>query len=149
LSNVEHVLIDTLGRQHVILRSGADYLQLTIDGNGAAVIAPVAFSVLVRQRPEIAAAARHLAALQGLLSASPTLPAPAVPWTANTLRLRDGLIAFDGHRAGASRREIAMVIYGRQRIEADWPRKGLKDRLRRDVERGIALCDGGYRNLLR
>ena len=65
------------------------------------------------------------------------------------MRLRDALIALDGDRAGATLREIAIVIYGRERIERDWPGKGLERRLRRDLQRGRALCNAGYRNLIR
>lgn len=148
LPNVEHVLIDTLGRQHVILRAGAVYLQLTIDGSGA-VVAPVALSVLVAQRHAIGAAAERLGKLDGLVSASPDVPIASARWTAETKRFRDALIAHDGHRAGATLRETATVIYGRLRIERDWPGKGLRHRLRRDLQRGIALCNGGYRQLLR
>jgi hypothetical protein len=64
------------------------------------------------------------------------------------MRLRDALIALDGHRAGATLREIAIVIYGRERIERDWPGKGLERRLRRDLQRGQALCNAGYRDLI-
>jgi hypothetical protein len=145
LPNVEHILIDALGRQHVVVRSGAAYMHIVISGQGA-VIGPVALDVLLDQHDAISATAERLATLRSLLSAhDPALP----PWTATTQRLRDALIALDGHRAGATPRETAAVIYGLARIDRDWPGKGLRHRLRRDLQRGVALCDGGYRDLLR
>jgi hypothetical protein len=147
LPNVEHILLDTLGRQHVILRARGTTLQLTIVG-AQAIIAPVAFSFLVRNNHEIAAVSHHLSKLEGLLSSSrPHVDAPP-RWTARTRKLRDALIALDGRRAGATNRQIAAVIYGHDWVERDWPNSGLQDRLRRDLQRGLALSNGGYRDLL-
>jgi hypothetical protein len=146
LSNVEHILIDALGRQHVIVRCGAAYMHLVISGS-AVVIGPVILGADVEERDAIGTVANRLARLEHLLSAPPDIVPP--PWTAETLRLRDGLIALDGEPAGATLPEIGAVIYGRQRIERDWPGKGLRQRLRRDQLRGLALCSGGYRRLLR
>jgi hypothetical protein len=42
-----------------------------------------------------------------------------------------------------------VVIYGRQRVDHDWPGKGLRDRMRRSRQRGLALCNGGYLDILR
>jgi hypothetical protein len=146
LSNVAHILIDTLGRQHVIVRCGAAYMHLVISGS-AAVIGPLILGADVEERDAIGTVADRLARLQRLLSAPPDIVPP--PWTAETLRLRDGLIALDGEPAGATLPDIGAVIYGRQRIERDWPGKGLRQRLRRDQLRGLALRSGGYRRLLR
>jgi hypothetical protein len=85
--------------------------------------------------------------LERLLSAAPETA--TTRWTAETLRLRDALIALDGHLNGGTLPEIAAVIYGRERIERDWPGKGLRQRVRRAQLRGLALCNGGYRHLLR
>jgi hypothetical protein len=146
LSNVAHILIDALGRQHVIVRSGAACMHLVISGS-AVVIGPVILGADVEERGAIGTVADRLARLERLLSAQPDIMPPR--WTAETLRLRDALIALDGEPAGATLPEIGAVIYGRQRIERDWPGKGLRQRLRRDQLRGLALCGGGYRRLLR
>jgi hypothetical protein len=146
LPNVAHILLDTLGRQHAVVRCGAAHMHLVVRGH-AVVTEPVVLSAYVDQRDAIGAVAEQLTTLERLVSASPD--GATTRWTAETLRLRDALIAFDGHRAGATLPEIAALIYGRQRIERDWPGKGLRQRLRRDLQRGIALCNGGYRALLR
>ena len=91
----------------------------------------------------------NVAALEGLLSAYDSPASTAPRWTAETERLRDALIALDCYRAGATLRETAVVIYGHQRVDRDWPGKGLRDRMRRSRQRGLALCNGGYRDLLR
>jgi hypothetical protein len=147
LSNVAHILIDALGRQHVIVRCGPASMHLVISGS-AAIIGPVILGADVDERGAIGAVADRLARLERLLSAPPPDIVPP-PWTAETLRLRDALIALDGEPAAATLPEIGAVIYGRERIERDWPGKGLRQRLRRDQLRGLALCGGGYRRLLR
>ncbi len=147
LPNVEHILLDTLGRQHVILSAGGVTLQLTITGVQT-TIAPVAFSFLVRDIDELAVVSRRLSKMEGLVSPSRSLGKAPPRWTARTRKLRDALIALDGRRAGASNRQIAAVIYGHDWVEQDWPNAGLQDRLRRDLQRGLALLDGGYRDLL-
>jgi hypothetical protein len=148
LGPVEHILIDVAGRHHVVLRSGAVSMQLIINGANA-ITSHVALGLSLRRPPDIGAFARALATLETLISARHGSAGMLRPWTAQTKRLRDALIALDGRRAGASLREIATVIYGRDRIERDWPEKGLKQRLGRDLARGRAHCDGGYRDLLR
>lgn len=62
----------------------------------------------------------------------------------------DYLIALDGHLAGRSYRDIAEVLYGSDRIGPYWTddSRGYKSKVRRAVERGLALMNGGYRNLL-
>ena len=60
------------------------------------------------------------------------------------------LVALDGHLAGRSYRDIAEVLYGSDRIGPYWTddSRGYKSRVRRAVERGLALMNGGYRDLL-
>jgi hypothetical protein len=61
------------------------------------------------------------------------------------------LQALDGSLAGKSQREIAEVLVGPERAEADWrhPGQHLRDRVRRAVRRGQTLMNGGYLTLLR
>jgi hypothetical protein len=148
LPNVEHILLDTAGRQHVILRSVSTVLQLTITGSDG-IIAPMSLAVRLYRRDDISVLSDALATLDSLLSAPAGLVSTPPSWSAETERLRDALIALDCHRAGLSLRETAVVIYGRQRIDRDWPGKGLRDRMRRSRQRGQALCNGGYLDLLR
>jgi hypothetical protein len=62
----------------------------------------------------------------------------------------DYLLALDGHLAGRSYRDIAEVLYGSDRIGPSWTddSRGQKSKVRRAVERGLALMNGGYRDLL-
>jgi hypothetical protein len=146
LPNVEHILLDTAGHQHVILRAGATSVQLTISGQDG-IIAPATLGLRLGAPNDIGTLGEALAGLEALLSSK--LAGSPPQWTAETERRRDALIALDCYHAGLTLRETAVVIYGRQRVHRDWPGKGLRDRMRRCRQRGRALCDGGYRDLLR
>lgn len=148
LPNIEHILIDADERQHVVLRSAAHLKQLVVTGH-AAMVAPVVLDVRLCRRSDIAKLAVELSGLHSLLSARHGPPAGPAQWTARAARLRDALVALDGHHAGAKQREIAIMICGRDRIEREWPDRGLRLRVHRAVIRGEALCNGGYRDLLR
>lgn len=148
LPNVEHILLDTLGRQHVILRSGSTSFQLTISGQDG-IIAPAILALQLRGRDDIIIAQEALAAFESLLAACNSPVSTPPNWTAEIERLRDALIALDCHRVGLTLRQTAVVIYGQQRVDRDWPGKGLRDRMRRSRQRGLALCNGRYRDLLR
>jgi hypothetical protein len=67
-------------------------------------------------------------------------------WTKRTQILRDGLIALDCLELGMSRREIAVVLYGKEAVEAEWAddRGAMKDALKYLVTKAKALRDGGY-----
>lgn len=62
----------------------------------------------------------------------------------------DYIVALDGRLAGRSYRDIAEVLYGRERIDPYWTddTRGFKSKVRRAVENGLALMNGGYRALL-
>jgi hypothetical protein len=111
-------------------------------------VSPSAFGIRLSKRSDIATLGGELSDLHSLLSAGRGAAPKPPHWTARTARLRDALIALDGHRAGAKPREIAVVICGRERVERDWPDRGLRLRVHRAVIRGEALCNGGYRELL-
>ena len=66
------------------------------------------------------------------------------------LRLRECLVALDGHLAGRSYRDIAIVLYGSDRVKDGWSNEAryMKDKVIRAVECGLALMNGGYRDLL-
>lgn len=143
------ILLETAdGLQHVMLQNDAGKLQLAIFG--ADVRRPVWLHV------EAVWSKRHvgyrLRALQCLnaLSADGQLPIRLFPPEARGRRLCFVIRALDASLAGALHREIAEVLIGKERVNADWadPGNHLRDRIRRAVRRGHALMTGGYRDFL-
>ena len=82
------------------------------------------------------------------LKAGSQLPEPTLGQT--ELRLRECLVALDGHLAGRSYRDIAEVLYGPDRVKEAWTNetRHLKDKFRRAVAAGIDYMNGGYLKLL-
>jgi len=60
------------------------------------------------------------------------------------------LIALDGKLAGASLRQIAEMLLGADLVADDWENgsRFSRERARRAVSRGVALMNGGWRELL-
>jgi hypothetical protein len=147
LPSLEHVLIDGTGRQHVVLRANQASIQLTIEGADLTV-RPAAITFLVPGCDAVAKARDQLDLLDRILSPN-RAPSSVLPrWTTRTRNLRDALITLDGRRAGASHREIAILIYGAEDVAADWG-VGLRQRMQRHYSRGATLAAGSYRDFLR
>jgi hypothetical protein len=149
LSTVRRILIDACGTEHIVLQAG--FHTITLRSQGVSLIdAPANLTFLIHGLPAVAAAPRLLRLARSLLD--PPLNAkldhsgPA-PWYR---KLNEALVAFDGYQAGASQREIAAVLQGRDSAEAAW-RTGdfsFKQRVHRAVAKGRALSAGGYVALL-
>lgn len=144
-----HVHIDAHGRQHVILKSSVLHVVLLVSGP-LITMAPVRLQFashgMARLGPHIDAlgALAHL-----LLGRRLAIPADR-PGDVDRIKLRDAIIALDGERAGATRRDIATVIHGAGRVAEEWshPNGRLKAVIKRDVLRGRRMLAGGYRNLV-
>ena len=66
-------------------------------------------------------------------------------------RLAMMLRAVDGRRAGATRRDIAEVLFGRDQIPdgTQFDDHHLRSRTARLIRDGLAMIAGGYRKLLK
>ena len=136
------------GMQHVLFREGARSLQLTV--SGASILEPVHLLVdAVSPLPEGRWQRSLLACLDDLHHHG-RLRMRYFPPHPRRHRLMFVLRALDGWLAGASYREIAIALFGAQRVAADWtdPRRYMLDGVRRAVSRGRQLMTGGYRQLL-
>ena len=147
LPSLEHVLIDATGRHHVVLRANQASIQLTIEGADLTT-QPVAITLLVPGFDRIVEARDQLDLLDRVLSPNRAPSSLRPRWTTRTRNLRDAFITFDGRRAGAGNKDIAIFIYGAEDVAADWD-AGLRQRMQRHYSRAEALAAGGYRALLR
>lgn len=147
LPGLASIHVDAFGHQHVVIKSGSR--RVTICFRGAPVA--VAAARVTFEMPGLAglfAAQRNVAALQHLFDG--VAPAPA-DWATTALEKRDALIALDADYNGDSHRDVAIMIYGAAKVDAEWIADGceLKDYVRRCRTRGVRLMQGGYRRLLR
>lgn len=146
-----HLCIDAVGVQHFIFKTDAKRVGLHVDG-ALATLGPVRLIFSTVSMSGVSTAIDEFALLTEILfpDAGKTAPkSKSKPVT--RIELRDALIALDGKCAGATRREIARVIYGDAAVAAQWsdPTAGMKDRVKRSIKRGQRLMNGGYRTLLR
>ena len=145
---LEHILIDADGLQHVVLRAHGVVLQLVIEGADL-TSGPVGITFFSEGRHTVRRSGEQMIMLDRVLSGRGPTPPALSRCTSTTLRLRNVIIALDGHAVGATHREVATVIHGQEKIDREWEAGFLKDQVRRSLRRGLELSRGGYRDLLR
>nr|WP_274709279.1 DUF2285 domain-containing protein [Nitratireductor luteus] len=142
------ILTTSDDHQHVLLRAGGRDLQLCVAG--ADITEPV--RLRVHAIWDAKSTKHRLVALDCLnaLHAKGRFPVGLFPADARGNRLRFVLRALDGSLNGASHRDIAIALLGRERIQEDWadPGNHLRDRIRRAVLRGHTLMNSGYLDFL-
>jgi hypothetical protein len=139
--------VDAVGRQHVVVRSGGRRVTICIRG-AAVAVAPARVTFEMTSLAGLFAAQRNVAALRELLEDG---PANVPSWTTSGEEKRDALIALDAQCNDASHRDVARMIFGPAKVDAEWVADGceLKDYVRRCRSRGVRYMQGGYRRLLR
>jgi len=146
-----HLCIDAVGGQHFIFKTDTKRIGLHVDG-ALATLGPVRLTFATVSMIGVSKAIDEFALLTEILFPDPGMAAPkAKSRPVTRIELRDALVALDGKCAGATRREIARVIYGDAAVAAQWadPSETMKDRVKRSIKRGERLMNGGYRTLLR
>lgn len=146
---VEKILIIDGTRQSLVLRNGPRSLQLDVKGTPLTeIVALFVDTKLVSGDP--AAQLRAFDCLRDL-RATGELRGKHFPPLRRGARLAVVLQALDGYLAGASHRELATTILGRERVERDWndPSQQLRDYVRRAIASGVALMERGYKDFLR
>lgn len=133
---------------HVLLRRAGSTVQLIWHGadirNGDLLItAPVELLALMSESQRLAI--QRLADFQTRGRLSLFKP------NARAARLQMCLQALDGRIAGASWRQLASAIFGKERATKEWasPSRSLLDRTRRLFWRGFSYMKGQYRDLLK
>lgn len=130
--------------QHLLFHGRGHGIQLAV--SGASLLEPV--HLLADPVFNVGEARQRLEALARFNDFVAGLPPPV---GRKAMRLGKILQALDGSLAGAPHRDIAVALFGTERVEADWndPGQNLRDRVRRAVKRGRDLMSGGYLKFLR
>ena len=143
------------GKREVLVVGGVEYLvvtapqrsaQLVVNGHSLLMGAP-AMTFHIEGLDRIAPVTETLQTLKCLGGIEAAVQRD---WGQSELRLRECLVALDGHLQGRTYRDIAEVLYGSDRVAETWTSETrfMKDKVRRAVERGVELMNGGYRKLL-
>lgn len=132
---------DAFGGQHFIFKTSTKRVGLHVDG-ALATLGPVRLIFSTVSISGVSKAVGEFALLTEILIPDPGKVAPkSKSQPVTRIELRDALIALDGKRSGATRREIARVIYGDAAVAAEWsdPSGRMKDRVKRSIKRGERL----------
>lgn len=145
---IERLVVHHAGMQIILIIQSELTLQLNVQG--ADLAAPVhLFADVLPTPPMRSEQALVLAALNDLQT-SGRFRSGRFPVEPRGARLRLVLQALDGSLAGASHRDIAIAIFGPDRVADSWrdPRSHLRDSVRRAISRGRMLMTGGYRQFV-
>lgn len=143
------VAADTAGKEHAVLSDGLHHIRLDLDAGSLTTGSPVVFTFSLRG---IAGSMARVLPLRRLLdlcrhrrfTASLFPYDPRIDRWILLLRVHDALCD------GASQREIAIALYGADRVAREWSGRSdsLRSHTRRLIRDAQAMAQGGYRSLL-
>ena len=135
-------ITDRAQREFLLLRGNGCVAQVRCTGLSLLGMEPVRMKL---QISDMEAYERKLKAQKDafrIYGEDPEIETPM--WSKRTQMLRDGLIALDCLALGMTQREIAIVLYGKATVEAEWGVASMKSTTRYLVNKAKALRDGGY-----
>lgn len=143
------VLRDAAGPERLLIGDAGHHLRLDVVA-GSVLDGPVRLQYNLADSNTLDAklmTLRRLLALERL----GRFPSSLFPRIHRADRWMMALQAFDERAAGASHRDIAVVLYGANRVNSDWQGRSsyLRCRVQRTLRFGHALVQEGYRRLLR
>lgn len=141
ICQITHIT-DFVGREFLLVRRNGYVVQLRCTGLSLLGLEPVRMKFTMPGVENYERRIKYQKAAFEVYGEQPDLSRPQ--WSKTTQVLRDGLIALDGLERGLSRRDIAVILYGADRVDADWSGPSLRHTLRYLVKKAEALRDGGY-----
>lgn len=137
------------GTQHLLFQDSGQFLQAFVQG--AELTEPVHLLTEAIQSPKVLKYQLHVVERFNVLIGGGTLRQTQLAPNLRSQRLGISLRVLDGRLAGASYRDIAVALFGHDRVNEDWNASGdhLKNRIRRAAQRGNFLMQGGYKALLK
>ena len=141
LQCVRHIVVSPDGGETVLINTSEKALTLRLCGT-TALRDPVCLTFQIAGMGALPGTGRSLQSLPDLLAGGPR----KFNRSRRQLLLRDALVALDGRQAGATYRDVAVVIAGVERARTAWRSSdhSLKDRLRRALKSGERLRNGRY-----
>jgi len=140
---------DSGDRSDVLFAEAGRFLQVSISGTED-IRGAVLFMPALEPPQNVTARAASFRRLNDLMQHG-HLRQALYPQEPRAPRLINVLKALDGSLAGLPHREVAMLLFSKERVETDWGGRQhhLRDQVRRAISYGHGLMDGGYRQFLR
>lgn len=130
------------GREYFLVRGKGCVVQVRCTGHTLLGLAPIRMKLTISDVDAYEKRLKIQQEAMRIFGDGPDTQAPL--WTKRTQILRNGLIALDCLKAGLTRREIAEVLYGRERVAEEWNGPSLKHTMRYLILKAEGLRDGGY-----
>ena len=141
ISTFTHVT-DFTGREFLLTRCNGSVIQQRCSGVSLLGLEPVRLKLMIS---DMDGYARRLKLLQAAFAVYDEKPGrKAAKWSKTTQVLRDGLIALDCLELGGTRRDIAVALYGLERVQDEWGGPSMKHNIRYLVNKAERLRDGAY-----
>lgn len=141
LAKISH-FTDSIGREFLLARGNGCLFQMRCHGISLLGMEQVRMKL---QISDFESYDRKVKAQQEGMRIFGDNPEAETPkWTKRTHMLRDGLIVLDSLKLGMNRREVATILYGKDRVDAEWREGHMKDAVKYLVQKAEALRDGGY-----
>ena len=136
------------GVQHLLIHARRRALQIAIRGQDIRA-EPFVLEIITSDFPNVLKGQSLVRTFAELYRAR-SLNGLSGTWTVEALRHKEALFALDMHRAGASHREIAVAIVGKEAVAKGFnaPDKRLRNLVRQRLRAAQSRVAGGYRDLL-
>ena len=143
ICDITHVT-DLQAREFLLVRGKGCVVQVRCTGTSLIGLEPVRMKLTISDLDDYERKVKTQKAALALVEQGPITEIPL--WTKTTQILRDGLVALDCLELGMSRRDIAVVLNGKDAVEAEWGLETgtMKDAIRYIVRKAEGLRDGGY-----
>lgn len=142
------IAVDAEGREHAVLSDGWHHIRLDVEAGSLlasrAVVLHYEIAGIARAEPKVLPLRRFLALARHrrfMVTLFP--PEPRIGRLIDMLRVHDALVA------GASQREIAEALFGRERASKGWhSADSWRSRVRRLIADARAMAAGGFWSLM-
>ena len=146
LQCVRHIVVSAEGAETLLINTSDKALTLRLRG-ATALLGPVCLTFQIAGMRALPYSGRSILRLPDMLTGRPR----KFNRSRRKLLLRDALVAIDGRQAGATYRDVAVVVAGAESARTAWRNSdhSLKDRMRRALKSGMLLRNGRYRILIK
>lgn len=143
ICDITHVT-DLQAREFLLVRGKGCVVQVRCTGTSLIGLEPVRMKLTISDLDDYERKVKTQKAALALVEQGPVTEIPL--WTKTTQIPRDGLVALDCLELGMSRRDIAVVLNGKDVVDAEWSLENgtMKDAIRYIIRKAEGLRDGGY-----
>jgi hypothetical protein len=143
ICQITHVT-DLQAREFLLVRGKGCVVQVRCTGVSLIGLEPVRMKLTISDLDDYERKVKAQKAALALVEQGPVAEVPL--WTKTTQILRDGLVALDCLELGMSRRDIAVVLNGKDSVDAEWGVETgtMKDAIKYIIRKAEGLRDGGY-----